>query len=64
MHWMTSDIGILDVNIEIEEHEIDKALDLMLRVESLFYEIENLKDMLDEAMLLIEEKRNEQAKTM
>lgn len=61
---MTSDIGILDVNIEIEEHEIDKALDLMLRVESLFYEIENLKDMLDEAMLLIEEKRNEQAKTM
>ena len=61
---MTSDTGILDVNIEIEEHEIDKALDLMLRVESLFYEIENLKDMLDEAMLLIEEQRNEQAKTM
>jgi len=52
------------VNIEIEEHEIDKALDLMLRVESLFYEVENLKDMLDEAMLLIEEQRNEQAKTM
>lgn len=61
---MTSDIGIRDVNIEIEEHEIDKALDLMLRVESLFYEVENLKDMLDEAMLLIEEQRNEQAKTM
>lgn len=61
---MTSDTGILDVNIEIEEHEIDKALDLMLRVESLFHEIENLKDMLDEAMLLIQEQRNEQAKTM